>query len=129
MELPFHEALQKHWPDHRLALHTTDIAQTATQEEIAPGTTKEIQDILRKEEIPERYPEIFYTGHPIILWLPEDKPSYHNFIKHIPKFMHATQAPIYCIATRTVDNPVAGTIAIMDLLDESKPHWWQAAPT
>ena len=60
--------------------------------------------------------------------MPDDKPSYHNFIKHISKLLHITQAPIYCIATRTIDNPAAGTITFMDLLDESKPPWWQHPP-
>ena len=27
-----------------------------------------------------------------------------------------------------MDNPAAGTVAIMDLLDESKPPWWQHPP-
>ena len=128
MELPFRKALQRQWPDHKLALHTTDITKTATREEMAQATTKEIQDVLSKEVTPERYPEIFYTGQDLILWLPDDKSSYHNFIKHIPKLLHITQAPIYCIATRTIDNPAAGTMAFMDLLDESKPPWWQHPP-
>ena len=128
MELRFREAMQRQWPEHKLALHTTDITKSANREETAQATTKEIQDVLSKEGMPERYPEIFYTGQELILWLPDDKPSYHNFIKHIPRLLHATQAPIHCIATRNVDNPAAGTIAIMDLLDESKPLWWQHPP-
>ena len=60
--------------------------------------------------------------------MPDDRPSYLNFIKHIPKLLYITQAPIYCIATKTIDNAAAGTMAFMDLLDEAKPHWWQHPP-
>ncbi len=105
MELPFREALQRQWPNHRLALHTPDFTKTATRAEVSQEITKEIQDVLSKEAIPERYPEIFYTGQATILWLPDVNASYHNFIKHIPKLLQATQAPIYCIATRTIDKP------------------------
>ena len=68
MELPFIGALQRQWPDHKLALHTTDITKTATREEMAQATTKEIQDVLSKEGMPERYQEIVYTGQDLILW-------------------------------------------------------------
>ena len=56
MEILFRRALQKQWPRHKLALHTTDITKPATDEEAPQATTQEIQEILSKEEIPGRYP-------------------------------------------------------------------------
>ena len=124
METFFRKAFQKQWPSHKLAFHTTDLAKTATEGELPSATTQEIQEILHGEAIPgQRYPDIFHTRQQIIMWLPDDKPSYNNFIKHIPKLLAITGHPIYCIATKTFDNTAAGTMAYMDLLDESKPHW------
>ena len=104
------------------------MAHSAIPGEATLETTRQIQDMLSQEEIPLRYHDIFYTGRQILLWLPKEKSLYHNFIKHIPRLMHVTQASVHCIATRTVDNPTSGTIAIMDFLDESKPPWWQNPP-
>jgi hypothetical protein len=128
METLFRKALQRQWPNHKLAFHTTDLAKTATEGELPLATTQEIHEILHGEAIPERYPDIFYTKQQIIMWLPDDKLSYNNFIKHIPKLLAISDNPIYCIATKTFDNTAAGTMAYMDLLDESKPHWWQHPP-
>ena len=56
MEILFRKAFQKQWPGHKLALHTTDITKSATDEEAPQATTQEIQETLSKEEIPGRYP-------------------------------------------------------------------------
>ena len=83
MEKPFRLALHQRLPKHLLALHSTDMAHSATPAEIPHGITRQIQDTVNQQEIPTKYHEIFYTGRQILLWLPEEKTFYHNFIKNI----------------------------------------------
>ena len=56
MEILFRKALQKQWPRHKLALHTTDITKSATDEEASQATTQDIQEILSNEGAPGGYP-------------------------------------------------------------------------
>ena len=93
---------------------STNVANTALPDELPPEVTRQVQEAFYQEEISPQYPEIFYTEQKTLLWLPEEKPLYENMLKHIPKLLHITQAQIQLIATRTIDNPKASTMAIMD---------------
>jgi hypothetical protein len=118
MEVAFRETLHRLFPDHLLALHTTDIQLALDDDfELPTETVQELNDYLKLKQPTGNHPTTFHTT-PIIIWLPTTNSTtatWINSIRHL--FRDTPDNQLIAIATHRIANEVPEKMQPKDVLD------------